>query len=354
MKRAFATVLLLVLACKGEKGDKGDPGGQGLQGAQGVAGPTGPQGPQGLPAPGGNNLMLWGSDPAKWAQVSGAPSTVIANTTDMVEGDSSFEFNVPGGTEGASFLYGDYIPVDPRQNYRGTITVKLVNGAGDFSAGFEAYDQGKVRLDANDGLTADYFIAHDEVLSTGVWTTFTGVVVGEGASLDQFPVGTRFIRPIVVVNRANIGTTLVDAFKISVDTEIRSIARWQGYAEDIQDNGPITGRSVTIRKLGRSTGLRVTWSDNFRVRGTSKGCRWEVLFNGASCTSPGGLYFDKYEGETNSNRHDPSSFVGTCFGLAPGAITVSTRVGSTPGYSPSDCDTGWFSQFASLEVEEVR
>jgi hypothetical protein len=63
---------------------------------------------------------------------------------------------------------------------------------------------------------------------------------------------------------------------------------------------------------------------------------------------------DKYEGGTNSNRHDPSSFFGTCSGLAAGNVVVSTRVGPTPGYSVTDCATGWNGQLASLEVEEVR
>jgi hypothetical protein len=100
--------------------------------------------------------------------------------------------------------------------------------------------------------------------------------------------------------------------------------------------------------------LRVTWSDNFRVMVLNKACRWEVLFNGSPCPNPGGLYFDKYEGNTSSNRHDPSTFTGTCLGVASGMVTVTTRVGPSPNYSGSDCDTGWQSQLASLEVEEVR
>ena len=339
------------LACTGPKGDKGDQGDPGAQGAQGTPGAAGAPG---AAAPGGNNLVLWGSDPARWVQSSGAPSTVAANNADVIEGDASFEFNVPAGTQGGFFIYGDYIAVDPRQIYRGIISVKLVNGAGDFSAGVEAYDKAKMRLDANDTQSAVYFMAFNQTLTTGTWTNFTGVVVGEGAGLDQFPVGTRYIRPIVVVNRANIGTTLVDALKIEPDHNIRTIARWQGYQQDATDNGVLSGHSVTIRKLGRSTGLRVTWSDNFRVSGNGLCCRWEVLFNGASCTNPGGIYFDKYEGGISSNRHDPSSFSGTCMNVAPGNVTVSTRVGPVPGCTNGDCYTGWASGLASFEVEEVR
>jgi hypothetical protein len=98
----------------------------------------------------------------------------------------------------------------------------------------------------------------------------------------------------------------------------------------------------------------VTWSDNFRVTINDKACRWEVLFNGASCTSPGALFFDKYEGGTSSNRHDPSSFTGTCLNVPAGNVTVATRVGPVPGYTGVDCYTGWNSQLFSIEVEEVR
>ncbi|HEY8211363.1 MAG TPA: hypothetical protein VIG99_27960, partial [Myxococcaceae bacterium] len=131
MYRALAAVALIALACKGEKGEPGDPGPAGPQGTQGVAGQPGAPG---TPAPGGNSLILWGSDATKWVQASGAPSTAAANNTDVLEGDASFEFNVPAGTMGGYFVYGDYVSVDPRAIYRGTISVKLVNGAGDFSA----------------------------------------------------------------------------------------------------------------------------------------------------------------------------------------------------------------------------
>ena len=133
----------------------------------------------------------------------------------------------------------------------------------------------------------------------------------------------------------------------------RNIARWQGYAGDGTDDGALSGRTVTYSKKAPGTGLRVVWSDNFRVRGNDKACRWEVLFKGASCTSPGGIYFDKYEGATSSNRHDMATVMGTCYGLPPGTVVVSARVGPTPGYSGQDCYTGWSDQLVSLEVEEV-
>jgi hypothetical protein len=133
----------------------------------------------------------------------------------------------------------------------------------------------------------------------------------------------------------------------------RRIGRWQGYGTDNTDNGVLAGRTVTFPKRAASTGLRVVWSDNFRVSTNNTACRWQVAFNGAACTNPGALAFDKYEGGTASNRHDPATVVGTCFGLAAGQVVITTRVGPTPGYAVADCATGWNNQLVSLEVEEV-
>ncbi len=88
---------------------------------------------------------------------------------------------------------------------------------------------------------------------------------------------------------------------------IRTISRWQGYATDQTDNGVLTGRTFSMTKRYAATGIRVAWNDNFRVLMNNTACSWEILFNGASCPNPGALRFDKYEGGTSSNRHDPNT-----------------------------------------------
>ena len=50
---------------------------------------------------------------------------------------------------------------------------------------------------------------------------------------------------------------------------------------------------------------------------------------------------------------DPVGVFGTCFGLAAGPVVITTRVGPAPGYSVTDCYTGW-QGISSIEVEEVR
>lgn len=138
--------------------------------------------------------------------------------------------------------------------------------------------------------------------------------------------------------------------------EFRNIARWQGYLNDGTDNGVLPKRSVSYAKKAPGTGLRVLWSDNFRVLTNGSSCRWEVLFNGVPCANPGGIFFDKYEGGTASSRHDPATVMGTCYGVAMGSVSVTTRVMSPSpgtGHPVGDCYTGWRNQLASIEVEEV-
>lgn len=135
--------------------------------------------------------------------------------------------------------------------------------------------------------------------------------------------------------------------------ESRVIRRWQGTAaDDGTDNGALGGRTVTYPKRMAGSGLRVMWSDNFRVFNPNTACTWEVLFNGAVCTNPGSLRFTKYN-QDGPNRPDPNTVMGTCFGLPAGNIIVTTRVQQFPVYPGGDCYTG-FQSLVSLEVEEVQ
>ena len=167
--------------------------------------------------------------------------------------------------------------------------------------------------------------------------------------------------PLRIGNRAagaEFLTARVDEVRVSPTAEGQGVfprfARVQGYINDGTDNGLLAGRELTVAKRVGSTGLRIVWSDNFRVTVNNTACSWEVLFNAAPCAIPGALMFDKYEGATSSNRHDPSTFVGTCFGLAAGSVAVTTRVFQTASHPGGDCFTGWNNQLFSIEAEEVQ
>jgi hypothetical protein len=161
----------------------------------------------------------------------------------------------------------------------------------------------------------------------------------------------------IVVSGSSVGIgTATPASRLEVAGDlIRTIARshGQGPHEDL-DNGALASRQLVFTKKRSDTGLRVTYTDNFRVLATNSGGRWEVRFNGSSCGSPGALVYDLYNSTSSSYMHIPVTVTGTCFGLPAGARLVQVYVGPTPGYAVSDLFTGWNNQYWALEVEEVR
>ena len=194
----------------GADGAQGPAGPQGPQGTQGPAGATGPAGPTGAAAPAGQgrNLIAWAENTSNWSFVSGTTPTFALNTADVLEGGSSFDITVNSGATGAVSAYGGLIPIDPTRRYEGRISAKLNTGAGTFSAGVLVFDRNQNALN---GGAPVYFIANGVTLTTGTWTNFIGQVQGDGSG---FPLGTRFIKPVVSTNKANIGDTRVDSFAI--------------------------------------------------------------------------------------------------------------------------------------------
>lgn len=138
---------------------------------------------------------------------------------------------------------------------------------------------------------------------------------------------------------------------------IRKIARVHGDGPtDGTETGPLASRVLTFTKTRADTGIRVSYVDDLRVN-ASGACRWEIKFNGASCTMPGVLGYDIYYGGVpNMNHHRGESVFGTCFGLAAGPTTIQIYVGPVPtgsGQPQGDCDTGWYNQYWAIEAEEV-
>jgi hypothetical protein len=138
---------------------------------------------------------------------------------------------------------------------------------------------------------------------------------------------------------------------------IRKVARSHGVASSVDtDNGPISNRTLLFKKTRDDTGLRVAYTDNFRVYGQGA-CRWEIKFDDASCADPGGLSYDAYYGASEGiNIHRPTSVFGTCFGLPAKEYTLQVHVMPLPaasGQPLGDCHTGWWQQYYALEAEEV-
>jgi len=185
---------------------------------------------------GGRNMIRWGSDPAAFTLVPATVNrTVVANTTpgEVREGDASFTLSSTTIAEpGVIALFGtDLIPVDPNVVYEGRISAKALAGStigsdftGYFSAGFVPYNSAGVQLAGNAGVNAPTVsgLSCSTFLANGVaWTSFSastfshfsGRVTGEGTGINQFPVGTRFIRPCIGTNIVGIGRTVIDSFE---------------------------------------------------------------------------------------------------------------------------------------------
>jgi hypothetical protein len=136
-----------------------------------------------------------------------------------------------------------------------------------------------------------------------------GIAIDSGNNFAIHNSGNRdFINFQQSTGNVGIGTSTPGA-KLEVNGDfIRTIPRWQGTGADGTDNGVLSGRSFSFTKHYAATGIKASWSDTFRVLGNNTSCSWEILFNGSACTNPGPIRFDKYEGGTNSNRHEGSSF----------------------------------------------
>lgn len=168
------------------------------------------------PPPSGRNLIQWSSSVARWSPLGTPALTIAQNNEDVLEGEASFTFTIAAGGSGAAATFGDFIAVDPSRRYEGHIAAKLVAGAGPFSAGYQAFDAKKTPLPGNSGGASTYggFIADAVALTQGAWMRFSGTVSGEGAAVGAFPAGTRFVKPLVVVNANNVGTTILSSFQI--------------------------------------------------------------------------------------------------------------------------------------------
>ncbi|MBI3181329.1 MAG: hypothetical protein HYZ28_04225 [Myxococcales bacterium] len=244
----------------------------------------------------GDNLVAWVDVAATWNRVVGS-GTVSVITTDHAEGDASFEFTVPGAG-GATYTYGPSFAVAPSQSLQGRVWAKYVAGAGSFSAGVTAYDA------AGNALGARWFIADSVSLLAGPWIEYVGTISGEGAATNQFPTGTRFVRPTVIVNAGNIGTTRVDGLQLfrnqryqagaglslsgdtlslnSAGCTSGQLLKWNGTGWACQnDSSPVYGTQV-------GGGLSIDGSSNFsllRTCGNGQLLKWDSASSAWACQS---------------------------------------------------------------------
>lgn len=159
---------------------------------------------------------------------------------------------------------------------------------------------------------------------------------------------------VVVDKSGNVGIGTMSPGE-SLDVSglmIRKIARATGNGpNDGTDNGQIASRVLNITKAKADTAIRIGYTDNLRVIGNARACRWEIRADGASSqVQP--LVYDYYSRDTD-NTHRSRAVVGYYQGLSAGSHQIQIWVGPAPGFPLTDCYTGWNNSTWVLEAEEV-
>lgn len=396
---------------QGPAGPQGIPGAAGAQGPAGPAGdtgPQGPQGPQGVAGSEGKGFQILTSRGFRVRYEFNAFTVSGSNTT--LTADSSQFGNTltwsgsgvtksptrPGDTtaRGDTCLFLDgssgYLsaPHDesmaPFQDITLSADVNIPSSAPDTNTVISKKNMYELAV-IHSGASNQVRVRFKTILNDWVWVgspvefandtwvriraSYDGTGIrtflnGSQIHFQPFPNGPLYVdttaplylgtrEPNLRGFRGNLDR--VSILPVSVGGgDTRNIARWQAdSAGDGTDNGVLAGRRVTLFKREASSTLRVQWSDNFRALNNGTSCRWEVLFDGQPCVNPSFVAFDKYEGATSSNRHDPTTVFGVCQIPRTGNILVTTRVGPAPGSAAVDCFTGWNTATVSFEVEEV-
>lgn len=184
-----------------------------------------------------------GSSTKRWKDlhVSGGISQggYLATDMDNLVYNGDFEMGTTGWDAGATvsggysgkyalqvwgdrqLLSSDYIPVDPDYDtfqLEGYFK-KSVAGAtpGILYFGYIAYDENKNAVTSSPCGTYCYFAASSYVIpADGNWHKLSATTTGEGVSYPNFPVGTKFVRVLGLVNYggSSDATTLIDHISI--------------------------------------------------------------------------------------------------------------------------------------------
>jgi len=144
--------------------------------------------------------------------------------------------------------------------------------------------------------------------------------------------------------------------KAHANTKVIAYATGNG-PNDYREAGQITSRVLRFTKAKTHTKIRISYTDNLTtvlltVGKYRKSCRWEIRVDGRSCPNQALVY--DYYAHHHDYIHQSSTVVGYCSGVAAGSHTIGIWVGNTPGYSDSDCHTGYNDSTWVLEVQEVN
>jgi hypothetical protein len=121
-----------------------------------------------------------------------------------------------------------------------------------------------------------------------------------------------------------------------------------GNVIDARDNGFLNMRHLDFRKGEDSTIMRFFYSDNLRVHGHGKWCKWELRVDDKACSDKLNISGNRYV-VSNQNDHMPGLIIGYCNGIKAGQHSLRVHVRG----NAADCYTGWDRQSQSHFMMEA-
>ncbi len=138
----------------------------------------------------------------------------------IISGVGSWGSKVWEHTGDRRIFYREAIPINTSKAYKGRFKVRqTVNSS---VAGTSRTYAGVVCLDANyQYIIYRWFIANSQTITVANgWKIFDGIISGEGTAINTFPAGTKYVRPVFLINyQSGDGTAQADGLEFFDVTE---------------------------------------------------------------------------------------------------------------------------------------
>ena len=203
-----------------------------------------------------------------------APGLTQIVTTDSHSGAQSLQI-----TGRKTLISTDFIPVDPDydvlQLEAWVHETSSGTEGGNLYFGYAAYDSAQTLITSSPCGTYCYFAASNNNVTAGSWQKYSATTTGEGTVFPNFPVGTKFVRVLALVNYINTSddqVTLIDDISVtrinngplfvgnnfSTSNQKNQFQVTQLFTQSDDDFVLQTGGTGRVQLGSASTGLQVT------------------------------------------------------------------------------------------------
>ena len=167
----------------------------------------------------GYNRVVERNEPDSWPGVKNKAEVEVGGSLTLSEGSQILSIDINDDV----WLYcGPAIPVDTSKTYRGTFRVRQTedpsSGGRTVYAGLATLDENYNNLRGGAGTHRYFVISGRAINAADGWVEFEGSITGEGAGHNNFRPGTRYVRPMFIVNyRDGLGRADVDYLRFYDD-----------------------------------------------------------------------------------------------------------------------------------------